>query len=263
LAINILAKKQYIYAMKKFLRALYIVSGILILSIHCGCKKNDDNTSPPGSNFLQNNQVHHDITPPIITLIGNNPVSSPLNSTYVDPGAIAIDDHDGNITPYMTVSGTVDNNLAGPYQISYMVSDSAGNTGTVMRIVYIENDADYLNGTYFTTQSPNQPWYQSITASSTINNRIIFSKFGNYSNNTAIYATVSGSSIILDSPQTAIGIGIDVCTHLFSQNGANSIPVNQVSGKWNFSISYTDEVLPGGSCSASSPVPLEDFFQQQ
>ncbi len=68
-----------------------------------------------------------DVTPPVITLLGNNPTSIALGSTYVDAGATALDDIDGNITANIVVTNPVDTNVLGQYIVRYNVSDSSGN----------------------------------------------------------------------------------------------------------------------------------------
>ena len=52
-------------------------------------------------------------------------------------GITAIDDIDGNITSRIVVTGAFNLNVAGIYQLTYSVSDSAGNTATMTRQVII------------------------------------------------------------------------------------------------------------------------------
>jgi hypothetical protein len=47
-----------------------------------------------------------DSIPPVITLNGQNPVNHILNSTYIDAGASAFDNVDGNITSSVTTNIT-------------------------------------------------------------------------------------------------------------------------------------------------------------
>lgn len=56
-------------------------------------------------------------------------------------GVKATDDVEGNITFRMIISGTVDNQTPGIYQVTYTVSDNAGNVAKVVRkVTVIEND---------------------------------------------------------------------------------------------------------------------------
>jgi fibro-slime domain-containing protein len=65
-------------------------------------------------------------TRPVITVVGNNPLTVNQNTTYVDPGATAWDSEDGDITRNIVTTGSVDMSRIGTYTISYNVSDSKG-----------------------------------------------------------------------------------------------------------------------------------------
>ncbi len=65
-------------------------------------------------------------TRPVITMLGNNPISVQQNTTFTDPGATAWDSEDGDITSKIIVSGTVDTTRLGSYNIAYNVTDSKG-----------------------------------------------------------------------------------------------------------------------------------------
>ncbi|MBT5380904.1 MAG: DUF5011 domain-containing protein [Opitutae bacterium] len=71
-----------------------------------------------------------DTTPPVITLVGDTEVTINVDEEYVDEGAIASDEKDGNLTPFVDDRGTVDavdTSTPGEYTITYDVSDFAGN----------------------------------------------------------------------------------------------------------------------------------------
>ena len=76
---------------------------------------------------------------PVITVIGENPVTIYKDSNYNDGGAIAQDDIDGNITANITVNNQVNKNVAGAYLVTYNVSDSAGNQASSTRSVNVIN----------------------------------------------------------------------------------------------------------------------------
>lgn len=84
-----------------------------------------------------------DTTAPVITLVGSNPINVALGTSYVDAGATALDNIDGNITSQIVVLNPVDTNTIGIYTISYNVQDSAGNSAVeVTRIVNVYNPGD-------------------------------------------------------------------------------------------------------------------------
>lgn len=95
-----------------------------------------------------------DTTKPVITLKGSNPVAINVGETYIDAGAEAIDDVDGNLT--VTTTGSVDTNTAGTYTLTYTATDAAGNTTTAIRTVNVSIVAPTifeLNDTGITTCS--------------------------------------------------------------------------------------------------------------
>lgn len=68
-----------------------------------------------------------DVTAPVITLLGSNPVAAEKGQPYVDAGASASDDVDGDISSRIVVTNPVDPNTEGTYIVRYNVTDDAGN----------------------------------------------------------------------------------------------------------------------------------------
>jgi hypothetical protein len=78
-----------------------------------------------------------DTTPPIITLVGANPMTLSVGGVYSEPGATATDNHDGTVTGNIKITGSVNTASAGTYLILYSVSDSAGNLANKTRTVIV------------------------------------------------------------------------------------------------------------------------------
>jgi len=69
-----------------------------------------------------------DVVTPIITLIGANPQVLTVNENYIELGATANDDVDGDITTNIAIDTSgVDMTTVGSYLVTYNVSDSDGN----------------------------------------------------------------------------------------------------------------------------------------
>lgn len=68
-----------------------------------------------------------DTTPPVITLLGSNPMTVELGTSYVEPGFLAEDETDGDISAEVVVTGAVNTLAEGDYFLNYNVSDAAGN----------------------------------------------------------------------------------------------------------------------------------------
>jgi len=69
-----------------------------------------------------------DSTPPVITLIGDNPINLLIGASFTDPGATVTDNVDAPRT--ITGSGTVNTSAVGTYTLTYTASDAAGNAAT-------------------------------------------------------------------------------------------------------------------------------------
>ena len=114
------------------MRKLFLVLVVLVMSVVLliGCS-----TVPP-----------IDMTSPVITLIGESVVNLNIGDDYVDAGATAFDNVDGNITANIIVGGDiVDTGKAGTYIPAYNVSDTAGNAAReVTRTVNVGVSAEIL-----------------------------------------------------------------------------------------------------------------------
>lgn len=85
--------------------------------------------------------VGEDNVKPIITLIGPSIVTVELGDTYVDQGATAKDNVDGNITSKIVVDNKVNTSVEGLYTVTYNVKDSSGNIADeVVRLVDVDGD---------------------------------------------------------------------------------------------------------------------------
>jgi hypothetical protein len=144
-----------------------------------------------------------DDLPPILTLIGDTLIIHPLNTVYIDPGATATDETDGNLTDNIYVENTVNENLVGNYTITYKVVDEAGNEAApISRTVSVINQGWIYMGTYNLNESQNYPGQETcnydvvVDADSTINYRILFTDF----------ACQIGQNIFADVTDTAVVI---------------------------------------------------------
>jgi len=72
-----------------------------------------------------------DLSVPVITLVGNTSMTVNLNASFTDPGYIATDNVDGDITSKVVVTGTVNTASLGTYTLSYSVVDTAGNNALI------------------------------------------------------------------------------------------------------------------------------------
>ncbi|MFA6594434.1 MAG: immunoglobulin-like domain-containing protein [Candidatus Buchananbacteria bacterium] len=93
-----------------------------------------------------------DTTPPMINLIGGKAMILNIATPFVDPGWTATDDRDGNLADQVTyainryvdgepqIVDSIDTSGAGEWIIDYQVADTAGNTTTASRHVFVFED---------------------------------------------------------------------------------------------------------------------------
>ena len=190
--------------MKKFSFAIMALALIASAAVYTGCNPEDT-------------------TGPVITLKGDNPMNLELNAAFVDPGATALDDEDGDLTASITVDmGTFNKDEVADYTITYSVSDAAGNVGEAERVIKVKNAVANMAGTYSvagTDGTNNWTYNDQITVSNTVNKRIWVARIGNY-NNGAVYFTVNGNNIVI--PMQTVNCGNPAANRTFSGQGTIS-----------------------------------------
>lgn len=86
-----------------------------------------------------------DVTKPVITITGKIQDTLMQGKTYMDAGATATDNIDGDITNKITKVSTLDSSKLGSYTITYSVSDLANNTATAVRTVVVVKNTSVNN----------------------------------------------------------------------------------------------------------------------
>jgi hypothetical protein len=166
-----------------------------------------------------------DQIPPTITLLGSNPTIVYLNSTYVDAGATASDNVDGNVTPSIVTVNSVDTSIFGTYTVTYNVSDAAGNiTPEVIRTVYVVDPSDLT-----------APVISSVTpaSNSTIN--------GLFSANYTLDESVSLGSITF----TRTGGLADPLAHFYNFTTGDKTPGTHSISRATLETGFTNLLVSG------------------
>ena len=81
-----------------------------------------------------------DDTPPAIELEGGEEVLLRVGETYVEPGVVAFDNYDGDITEKIIIADDIDTAKEGRYRVKYSVRDSSGNEARTKRTVTVQRD---------------------------------------------------------------------------------------------------------------------------
>jgi len=96
-----------------------------------------------------------DSTKPVIILNGPTVVTLVVGDTYIDAGAEATDDVDGNITDKIITVSDVNSSKVGTYHVTYNVKDNAGNKADeCTRIVIVRDFVPFT--TIWWLQEPNE-----------------------------------------------------------------------------------------------------------
>ncbi|MGB7394189.1 MAG: immunoglobulin-like domain-containing protein, partial [Pricia sp.] len=88
-------------------------------------------------------QEVEDTVAPEIILLGDNPQEILLDIEYVESGATASDDIDGDLSDQIEIDATaVDTAEEGSYEVIYSVSDADGNVATAVRTVLVVSGSE-------------------------------------------------------------------------------------------------------------------------
>ena len=93
---------------------------------------------------ITRNVIVKDNISPTLTINGAKELIVGLNTEYIDEGAKATDNIDGDITTNIEVEGKVDTTTLGEYKLTYKVKDEAGNTITDTRTVLVKENHSYV-----------------------------------------------------------------------------------------------------------------------
>ena len=89
-----------------------------------------------------------DVVPPDLYLRGGSEITVEMGLPFKDPGFIATDDEDGDLSHLVEVSGLVDTDKEGDYILKYNVSDTAGNVASelerIVSVVFIDRIAPVI-----------------------------------------------------------------------------------------------------------------------
>ncbi|MBK9399434.1 MAG: DUF5011 domain-containing protein [Bacteroidetes bacterium] len=162
---------------------------------------------------------------PRVFLTGGNNIIHELNAPFVEPGWIAGDEEDGDLTAQVTSSGTVNVDSVGLYFLSYVVTDSEGLKDSVVRTVNVRNSLNFLSGQYNATTTDLQTlamrnWITTVSASVNTNNQITIFKISDcfYANAILTYDPAK-DSIYLPSQTFTCVTAIDSLPHTFQGAG--------------------------------------------
>lgn len=90
------------------------------------------------TNTVERKIIVKDNIPPTIELKGKAQITIYKNTKYEEPGYVAKDNYDGDITNKVIVNGLVDNSKVGEYELTYSVKDSYNNKTEIKRKIIVK-----------------------------------------------------------------------------------------------------------------------------
>ena len=88
---------------------------------------------------------YYDPEVPTLELLGNRTMTVMQGEAFDDPGCVAMDNCDGDISDRVTVTGNLDIQTPGAYTLTYTVSDTWGNSAAITRIVIVREPDSPIN----------------------------------------------------------------------------------------------------------------------
>ncbi len=111
----------------------FVIAGVILQ----GCGGGSSTKTEDGININHSEKI--DIQKPHISLNGDKTMLVNIGDKFIDPGANAVDNFDGDISRLIITeqNPTIDTSKSGSYKIIYKVSDKAGNEDIVKRTVVV------------------------------------------------------------------------------------------------------------------------------
>lgn len=105
---------------------------------------NNTSFSETDIQFMKNiyNIKEEDTIAPVLTLVGDSTITLNVGDEYVELGATATDNKDGNLTDSIVYSGEVSTDKEGLYHRVYTVKDAAGNKTEKIRTIMVQTKAE-------------------------------------------------------------------------------------------------------------------------
>ncbi len=159
---------------------------------------------------------HSDPIAPNITLVGENEITiERRRGEYVEQGANAMDNCDGDLSDRITVEGSVDNLTTGDYTITYSAADAAGNVATASRIVHVVEPERPFGDE---TEAKGKVIYLTFDDGPSIYTKSLLDTLDKYGVKATFFVCNTGSaSLIKEIYERGHTIGIHCTTHDYSR----------------------------------------------
>lgn len=176
---------------------------------------------------------------PVITLKGDEVMTVAKGSTFEDPGFLAVDKTDGDITNKVEILGTVESNIVDDYTLTYVARNSLGYVRKAYRKVIVVSDVN-----------------NNINVNSGLSN------VGFVSGDSSINVNINGSNYaytVLPNGTRTYSANI---TYETGSNGNYVFKIYDKNGNFKteeVKVNNIDSVGPAGACSAIVSIDKTDI----
>jgi len=178
--------------------------------------------------FGQSVVTVEDQTDPLIVLTGSSSITLSVGDTYSEQGASANDNVDGDISGDILISGSVNPDVAGLYNIRYDAVDNAGNTASVTRQVSVQDAVAPV------VIPPASIIVAAVDVNGTPASQAVIQ---NFLSSAAAIDTVDGSLLVTHDTPSILPLGVTVVTFSAVDESFNK-------GNAQASITVQDQAAP-------------------
>lgn len=204
--------------------------------------------------------VYEDTVNPVLTMIGDSTLTIEAGSTYVDPGATAIDNIDGDITGNITTVSTINTSILGTYSITYNISDYIGNISTATRTVNVVDTTApviVINGSNPTTASLNKTYNDAgATVTDNLDQNLVATVTGTVDTSTlGTYTITYTATDSHGNVATAVTRTVNVVDYIY-YTLTNKLPVYGIAGATTYPQTGWTSIQNGSADDNYVNVPL-------
>lgn len=125
------------------------ISGLLLMTLSLAAC-NESQATKQVSSAPKADEVN---LPPTISLIGEAETTLERGQAYLELFATAIDPEEGDLSARISISGSVNFNEVGDYELHYAVTDSKGLTASAKRMIHVRDTTDPVVSVSFPTNA--------------------------------------------------------------------------------------------------------------
>lgn len=242
---------------------------------------NEVGTTQPTNNQVGPSQrvVSRDTTAPVITLNGLGEITLELNEEYKEEGATARDNRDGVVA--VTISGNVNTNIAGIYEVTYTAIDRARNSSLIRRTVKVKPIIIAPENYQHELGTTHEPKKATVKVDQNENNNLLiapeedtvninqkgkYTLTYNYSISDNVVALTKSTKVTVSDTQGPIIVFINNGSTIYAKNHSTKIEISDISGvrdnsQYMWIKNFATIPNWGAFDTEGSPIPVSNLIE--